>query len=62
VKIKVVLARLSNGRVLILGDTGQSDHDNFEELSEVTQNIIGNDKTLKPVEVIKFEEIEIKNL
>jgi hypothetical protein len=59
-RFKVAVGMLSDGRVLIVGDTGQSDHDNFCELKDLCDNIVHyhNDSDLKE-SFIGFREIEL---
>ena len=38
-KINVVVAKLHNGRILVLGDTGQDDMENLYEMQELVENI-----------------------
>jgi hypothetical protein len=52
IKMKVYGIRFDNGRVVILGDSGQNDDENLEELNELVRNMKSGNSKLKSAEFI----------
>lgn len=55
--MKAVKAKLSNGRVLILADSGQTDQENFDELNEICGNIMDNNIENVELGIVEIEEV-----
>jgi hypothetical protein len=55
IKMKVYGVRFNNGRVVILGDSGQNDDENLIEINELVSNMRSGNQKLIPVEHITME-------
>ena len=56
--MQIRIAKLTNGRIIVMGDSFQTDQENFEEIKEVSENICINQNT--SIKIIETKEIKIK--